>query len=159
MKPWIVSVVFLLGTAALLAQTPQAPITPTAGADYSGMYSFRKEGEFVQVTVEAAGRVTGFVSRYGDSVSDQDAFLNQFFKQGTLDGKKLNFTTETVHGVWFEFKGTADRGPGKTPSDEGYYVLKGTLNEYRTDANKKVSSKSTQVLFKSFPRDVEEGSE
>lgn len=160
MKICVAGIVILLATATLFAQiTPPAPTPAGTAEDYSGMYGFRREGEFVQITVESSGRVTGFVSRYGDGESDQGAFLNQFFKQGTLDGKKLNFATETVHGVWFEFNGVVDRGPGKTPSDEGYYVLKGMLTEYRTDADKKVSSKSTPVSFKSFPREVEEGSE
>jgi len=118
------------------------------------MYSFLQEGEFVQITVEDAGRVTGFVSRYGDSESDRGAFLDQFFKQGKLDGTKLTFTTDTVHGVWYEFTGTIDRGPGKTPADEAYYIVKGTLKEYRTDANKKVTSTSHEVQFKSFPHDM-----
>ena len=118
------------------------------------MYSFLQDGEFVQITVEDAGRVTGFVSRYGDSESDRGAFLDQFFKQGKLDGTKLSFTTDTVHGVWYDFKGTVERGGGKTPSDEAYYIVKGTLTEYRTDANKKVSSKSHEVAFKSFPREA-----
>ncbi len=118
------------------------------------MYSFLQEGEFLQVTVEDAGRVTGFVSRYGDSDSDRGTFLDQFFKQGKLDGNKLSFTTETVHGVWFEFNGTVDRGEGKTPADEAYHLIKGTLADFRTDTDKKVSSKSREVTFKSFPHDV-----
>lgn len=122
--------------------------------DYSGMYSFLRDGEFVQVTVEDQGRVTGFVSRYGDLDSDKGAFLDHFFKTGKLDGNKLSFTTETVHGVWFEFKGTVDRGSGKNPGDEAYYVLNGTLTESSTDANKKVSSKSREVAFKQFPQDM-----
>ena len=117
------------------------------------MYSFLQDGEFVQITVEDEGRVTGFVSRYGDSESDHGAFLDQFFKQGKLDGTKLNFTTDTVHGVWYDFQGTVDRGQGKTPADEAYYIVKGTLTEYRTDADKKVTSKSHEVTFKSFPRE------
>ena len=133
---------------------PQNATSPGAAADYSGMYSFLQEGEFVQITVEDEGRVTGFVSRYGDSESDRGAFLDQFFKQGKLDRTKLSFTTDTVHGVWYEFKGAIERGEGKTPSDEAYYVVKGTLTEYRTDANKKVTSKSREVTFKSFPREL-----
>src|SRR5579864_4541378 len=50
------------------------------GHEYSGMYTFLKEGEFVQVTLEDAGHVTGFVSRFGDGESDKGAFLDQFFK-------------------------------------------------------------------------------
>ena len=108
----------------------------------------------MQVTVEDEGRVTGFVSRYGDLESDRGAILDQFFKQGKLDGNKLNFTTETVHGVWYEFKGTVERGDGKNMGDEAYYVLKGTLTQYSIDDNKKSSSKSRIVAFKSFPQDM-----
>ncbi len=124
------------------------------GRAFSGMYSFLKEGEFVQVTVEDDGRVTGFISRYGEGQSDKGAFFDQFFKSGKLDGNKLNFTTDTVHGVWFEFKGTVERGEGKNPGDEAYYVLKGTLTQNSTDVDKKVSSHTRDVLFKGFPQDA-----
>ena len=132
----------------------QAANDARPGANYSGMYMFLKEGEFVQVTVEDAGKVTGFVSRYGDGESDKGAFLDQFFKSGKLDGNRLTFATETVHGVWFEFKGTVDRGEGKNPGDEGYYVLKGTVTEKSTDVNKKVTSRSLNVALKMFPQNA-----
>lgn len=124
------------------------------GHEYSGMYTFLKEGEFVQVTVEDAGHVTGFVSRFGDGESDKGAFLDQFFKSGKLDGNKLSFTTEVVHGVAFDFKGTVERGEGKNPGDEAYFVLKGTLTENASDVNKKVTSHSREVVFKIFPQDA-----
>ena len=120
------------------------------GDDCSGMYSFLKDGEFLQITVEDQGRVTGFISRYGDSESDQGAFLNQFFKEGRLNGDRLTFTTTTVHGVWYEFKGLVARGQAKNAGDEGYYVLKGILAEHRPDSQK---SKEHEVELKSFPQD------
>lgn len=134
-----------------------APAGDSANAqnDISGMYSFLREGEFLQVTVEDGGNVTGFISRYGDSESDRGAFLNQFFKSGHLDGAKLTFTTETVHAVWFDFKGNVERGAGKSPGDEAYHVLRGTLTENRSDQDKKVSHKSSEVTLKSFPQDLE----
>jgi hypothetical protein len=119
------------------------------------MYSFLKEGEFVQVTVEDAGHVTGFISRYGDLDSDKGAFLDQFFKTGKLDKNALTFTTDIVHGTAFEFRGTIERGGGSKPGDEAYYVLKGTLIERVTDVNQKASSRSREVTFKSFPSEVE----
>ena len=150
---WVLLILF--ACSSLSGQNPPQAATPAnPAADYSGMYSFLEEGEFVQITVEDAGRVTGFVSRYGDSESDRGAFLDQFFKQGKLDGTKLTFITDTVHGVWYDFKGTIERGAGKTPEDEAYYVLKGTLTEYRTDPNKKVTSKSHEVQLKSFPHEA-----
>jgi hypothetical protein len=135
--------------------TPQNPPATKPAEDYSGMYSFLQDGEFVQLTVEDEGRVTGFISRYGDLESDRGAFLDLFFKSGQLDGKNLSFTTQTVHGVWYEFKGTVERGPGKNVGDEAYYVLKGALTQYNTDATKKTSSKTREVAFKSFPQDME----
>ncbi len=125
-----------------------------AGRAYSGMYTFLKDGEFVQVTVEDEGHVTGFISRYGNGESDKGAFLNQFFKTGKLDGSKLNFTTEVVHGVSFEFKGAVERGEGKNPGDEAYYVLRGILTENTSDANKNITARTRDVLFKLFPQDA-----
>jgi hypothetical protein len=106
------------------------------------------------VTVEDAGNVSGFVSRFGDGESDKGAFLDQFFKNGKLDGNKLTFTTDIVHGVAFDFKGAVERGEGKNPGDEGYFVLKGTLTENDSDVNKKVTSHAREVVFKMFPQDA-----
>jgi hypothetical protein len=143
----------LLAFLLVSAQPDKAPV-PLPGSEYSGMYSFLRDGEFVQVTVEDRGRVTGFVSRYGDLESDRGAFLDHFFKQGKLAGNKLTFTTETVHGIWFEFRGTVERGEGKKAGDEAYYLLKGTLTENSTDDAKKTSAHSREVALKSFPQDA-----
>jgi hypothetical protein len=153
-----VAVAFLatLGMAISLCGQNQAPAAPAAKPEYSGMYAFLQEGEFVQITVEDDGRVTGFVSRFGELESDHGAFLDQFFKDAKLEGKKLSFTTQTVHGIWYQFKGSVERGEGKSPGDEGYYQLKGALTQYTADANKKVSSKSRDVALKSFPRNLDE---
>ena len=71
-----------------------------------------------------------------------------------LEGEKLTFTTEPVHGVWFEFGGAVVRGSGKKPDDEAYYVLRGTVTRYTTDADKKTTSQARSVELKSFPRDA-----
>ncbi|HEY4661966.1 MAG TPA: hypothetical protein VIG91_10730 [Terriglobales bacterium] len=143
--------IFLL--PSLLLATPQSSSSPAD--DYSGMYTFLREGEFIQVTVEEAGRVNGFISRFGDSENDKNEFLDQFFESGKLDSNHLSFTTKNVHGTWFTFDGTLGRGAAKKPEDEGYYVIRGTLTRFRSDADKKNTSQdSRQVEFKSFPRDV-----
>lgn len=144
--------VSLFGQTAPKAGAPKTEKTaPRPADDCSGMYSFLQEGEFLQLTVESDGRLTGFVSRYGDLDSDRGVFLDQFFKQARLTDKDLSFTTETVHGVWFEFKGTIGQGASKRPGDEGYRVLKGTLVQSKTDAAKKITSQTRDVIFKSLP--------
>jgi hypothetical protein len=163
-----------------IAPKPQTrPQPPAPGSEYSGMYSFLREGEFVQITVEDHGHVTGFVSRYGDSDTDHDVFLDHFFKSGQLDGNQLTFTTDTVHGISFEFRGTFMRGSGKMSGDEAYYELKGTLVDNvvdepirddlkkgdakkdipkkdvaKSEAPQKISARSRDIVMKSFPQDV-----
>jgi hypothetical protein len=143
------ALLFFLMPLYSAAQTASA-----ASSDYSGMYEFLRDGEFVQITIEDKGNVTGFISRFGDSESDKGVFMNQFFKSGKLDGDKLSFTTEPVHGVWFEFGGAIVRGSGKKADEEAYYILRGTLTRYTTDADKKTTSQARSVELKSFPRDT-----
>jgi len=155
MRRFLLQLVCFVSFAMIFAAAQGSnPASAQPGVDYSGMYNFLRDGEFVQVTVEDHGNVTGFISRFGDSESDRGAFLDHFFKQGKLDGNKLTFTTQTVHGVGFEFRGTVERGDGRKSGDEAYFVLKGTLIENSTDEAKKTTSRSREVALKSFPQDV-----
>ena len=125
------------------------------GKQYSGMYTFLKEGEYLQITVEDAGQVTGFISRYDEGGSEKGTFIDQFFKAGKLDDNKLSFTTKPSNDLWFEFNGTAQRGEGRNPGEEAYYVLKGSLTENTTGPDKKVSSRHRDVTFKMFPQEAD----
>ncbi len=148
-----VSLILLLAISALAQGGASKPGPAAATPDYSGMYTFLRDGEFVEIDVDGS-TVTGFISRFGDSDSDRGAFLDQMISKGSLDGNKLSFTTRAVHGITYEFKGTVGRGEGKTPGSEAYYVLKGTLTMTTTDENKNPTAKSREVVFKSFPSDA-----
>ena len=67
-RPCLIFLAILLLTSMLSSGQNTAPNPPSAkpANDYSGMYSFLQDGEFVQLTVEDKGNVTGFISRYGD---------------------------------------------------------------------------------------------
>ena len=129
------------------SQQDSPAIVPHAAEDISGMYSFLKDGEFLQINLEKAA-VTGYISRMGDSDSDNGVFLDQFFAKADVQGHEVSFTTRPLHGIWYEFKGKFDRGPGKTKADDGYYVLRGTLKEFNTAGNKIVATRSREVEFK-----------
>jgi hypothetical protein len=160
MKALNLLLIFVLVSLAAIAQAPSnppaAPAPQSAAADdISGMYTFLKDGEFVQITVQD-GIVSGFISRYGDSDSDRDAFLDQFFTNASLQGNHLTFTTRKVHGEWFDFDGKVERGSGKTPHDDAYRVIRGTLTQSNEDASGKPVTKSRQLEMKSFPQDLDE---
>jgi hypothetical protein len=145
----------LLAVPFLSAQNTQPSPQAQTSPDYSGMYSFLQEGEFIQLTVEDEGQISGFISRYGDPEAKSGAFVDHFLKQAKLAGKKLTFSTEAMKGIWFDFKGTIDRGPGKNSGDEGYYVLKGVITRHEMGADNKSTAKSQEVAFKSFPQDID----
>jgi hypothetical protein len=124
-----------------------------AASDISGMYTFLREGEFVQLTVDD-GKLSGYVSRFGDSDSDKGQFIDQFFDKTSLQGDHLSFTTKTIHGMWYEFSGTITITSGRKPPEEGYRVIKGTLIQHASDAKGVDNAMQRQVEFKSFPADL-----
>lgn len=150
----VVVLLFLACVCVCLFAQQQQQTPADKPQDFSGMYSFLHDGEFVQITLEDQNRLTGFISRYGDGDSDRGVFLDHFFKTASTDGTKLSFITEQKHGVWFEFQGTVERGEGKAPTDDAYFVMKGKLTRYTSDADKKVTAESREITMKSFPRDA-----
>jgi hypothetical protein len=126
---------------------------PDAATDPSGMYSFLREGEFVQLTFEE-GKLSGFISRFGETQSDQGEFIDQFFDKAALHDDRISFTTKPVHGVSYQFSGVLRKVAGKRPGAEGYRVMKGTLVEHTTDANGEEKARQHEVEFKSFPQDL-----
>lgn len=141
-------------------QDSRNPALNTPAEDISGMYSFLKEGEYLQINLEKTG-VSGYISRMGDSDTDRGVFLDQFFDKAAIQGHEISFTTRPLHGVWYEFKGKFDRGPAKTKVEDGYYVLRGTLKELSLDEKKNTVAHSRQVEFKLLgqPDDSDEAPE
>ncbi len=140
------------------AQRPAEP-EPQLSGDITGLYSFVHEGEFVQIEVDD-GKITGLVSRFKDENPAKAEFVDQYFEQAKLEGSTLTFRTKPADGVWFEFSGKVERGPAKTPSEEGYWIVKGTLAERHTSANKHTSAdekdagKVRELTLRSFPEDA-----
>jgi hypothetical protein len=75
-------------------------------------------------------RLQGYLTRMGDGTSDRGAPLTYFFARTTVSPTGLSFITRQVHGVWWSFAGTIDRGSAQTNAQKGYYFLNGTLTEH-----------------------------
>ncbi|PYX89778.1 MAG: hypothetical protein DMG67_14315 [Acidobacteria bacterium] len=120
----------------------------TPGADISGLYSFLHEGESLQLNLDH-GKLSGWVSSFGFLDSDKDILLDRFFEKASLQGTRVYFLSRRIHGCWVEFSGRIDRGEGRLRGQEGYYVLVGTLTQYTSDADVKVSARKREVMLKS----------
>ena len=98
------------GQSKPTAQDAQKNPASTPAEDFSGMYSFLKEGEFLQINVDKSG-VSGYISRMGETDSDSGVFLDQFFDKVQIQGRDVSFITKPLHNLWYDFKGKFERGP------------------------------------------------
>ncbi len=156
----LLSIFAVLAMTGLSAQNSGTTHSAVAFSDASGMYSFEREGEFVQITIEQPApkrdvakplSVTGFISRYADTDSDRGAFLDYFISKGSLDGDKIVFTTKTVHGIFYEFNGTIARGAAITKDKDGYYEIRGTLTQNTVGPDKTASPRTREITMKLYP--------
>jgi hypothetical protein len=133
----IAAILALLSTSALAA----------IREDISGMYSFLRDGESIQLNVQD-GKLSGWVTSFGFLESDRDTLVDRFFQKASLQNDQVYFITKPIHGCWVEFTGRVERGDGATRAKEGYFRLVGSLTEYTTDADDKVSARHRDVVFK-----------
>jgi hypothetical protein len=153
-NPLLLCLLLGVSAAAVYPLIAQQTANDSAALDsISGTYSFLREGEFVQLTVED-GKLSGYLSRFGESESDKGQFIDQFFDKTALDGAHLSFNTKTVHGVWYEFSGMIATQPGKKTGEEGYRVIRGKLIQHSADEAGKEKVMQREVEFKSFPAEV-----
>jgi hypothetical protein len=78
----------------------------------------------------ASVRLQGYLTRMGDGTSDRGAPLTYFFARTTVSPVQLTFITHPVHGVWWSFAGTIERGSVQMSTQKGYYFLNGMLTEH-----------------------------
>ena len=161
-RPLATAVCLAWMSCIVIAQAPlsvthqdQATFTPAQtkpndAADISGMYTFLKEGEFVQLTLDD-GQLSGFISRFGDTETDKGEFIDQFFDKASVQGNHVLFKTKSVHAVWYEFDGIVTTAAGKQKGEEGNRVLNGKLTMHKSDATGHDQSSERAVEFKSFP--------
>lgn len=144
-----VTAILLTGVLAFAQSAKQSRTGPPEN-DYTGMYTFLRDGEFVRINVEDGTRLTGFISRHSDS--GKAMFVDQFFETAEVHDHDLRFSTSKVNGVWFDFKGAISRGPGKTRNAEDYYEIKGTLTQH--SSSQEVTSKALDVTLHSLPSEI-----
>ncbi len=108
-----------------LENTTQSSGATVLPAEASGEYRLGS-GETVDVELQP-DRLSGFITRFGDRLSDEGVPLTFFFATSRMAGRRISFTTRQVHGVWFSFDGTIVRGPARGRDQSGYYLLEGKL--------------------------------
>jgi hypothetical protein len=100
----------------------------------SGSYALSPNpAEVIEMILNGDGddvRLQGYLTRLGDGESDHGAPLTYFFARTTVSPAQLTFITRPVHGLWWSFAGTIERGSAQMSTEKGYYFLNGTLTEH-----------------------------
>lgn len=147
------SVVALSQTATTLKQRgASAPQTAPAPTDYakgystlpdqaSGEYELDNNGSVVQITVEQ-NQLSGYVTKM-----DGGSALTLFFQHTRIQGSRVSFTTQIVHGLSYAFTGSVTRGDEESASKTGYYRLAGQWTAYHDGGHE-----TRSVNLKSTPR-------
>ncbi len=153
MKYLIAIAAMLITCSAAMAQAAPTQQVEIAG-DISGMYSLLHEGEFVQIVVDDT-RVTGVISHYRNEDPEKGEFVDVSLDKASLDGTTLSFRSKAMEGEWLEFTGIVERGPARSRSEEGYWLVRGTLVEHCKNADGKAEEKRHSITLRSFPLDSE----
>jgi hypothetical protein len=123
--------------------------------DAFGLYRYAdREGEFgegLQIN-QQFGEVSGYYSVSGGSKS-HGKLLTYFLSEvegGDPSGNgHFTFTTRQVHGIWYTFDGKVFRGKAANATEDGYYLMDGTLATHddvqKTTQNKTISLKLTAM--------------
>lgn len=107
----------------------------------SGEYELDDNGSMVQITIEDR-RLSGYVTKM-----DAGSALTLFFQRTTIQGDRLTFTTQVVHGVSYGFTGIVTRGDEQSAAKPGYFRLAGDWTVYQSG-----SHETKPVKLKSTPR-------
>src|ERR1039458_2228484 len=124
--------------------------------DFSGLYSFVRSAETLQINVQPDHSVIGYVSVAANRESEElpltsAGWQTVMFDKASIQGNHLEFKTKIVKGRWFEFHGQVERGKAKARDEEGYFVIRGTLTTVSVDVNGKPVQLAAEVEFQSFP--------
>jgi hypothetical protein len=116
----------------------------------SGGYALNPEGnEVIEIILNGGGgetRLQGYITRRGDGPSDQGAPLTYFFSHTTVSASEITFITRQVHGAWWSFTGSIDRGTARMSTQKGFYFLNGTLTEHFDNGQHQVQRISLPLL-------------
>src|SRR6185503_11622946 len=115
MATWVLTSILLLSAPAFAQTAPalhsrghddkqEAPTRAAKGVstlpdNASGEFTLNSHGSVVQITIEH-NRLTGYVT-----LMQQDTALTLFFDKTSIKGKRVTFTTKTVHGLSYSFAG------------------------------------------------------
>ncbi len=100
--------------------------------------------------LDEEGRLKGYIE-VAQPEEESDDILSYDILEGSRKKSHVEFRTNRIHGKFFRFSGTVERGRGHVEKDSDYFRLTGDLDIVTVKAETgKETAQTMRVVFKSF---------
>lgn len=139
-----VVVIAMVSVRTLAAQESNQPID-----DITAKYHFLSTEDTLAI-LDQEGRLKGYIE-VSQPADESEDFLNFDIVEGTRHKDHVEFRTNRIHGRFYRFSGTAERGAGHEEKDPDYLHLSGTLEIVTVNAETgKETPHPMRLTFKSM---------
>jgi hypothetical protein len=119
--------------------------------DMTAKYHFITTDDTLAI-LDEEGRLKGYIE-VAQSEEESDSVLSFDIVDGHRKKTHVEFRTNRIHGKFYRFSGTVERGKGHEEKDPDYFRLVGNLDVVTVNGvTGKETVQSTHVLLKSFGR-------
>jgi hypothetical protein len=117
--------------------------------DMTGKYHFISADDTLAI-LDEEGRLKGYIE-VTQPVEESDDILSYDILQGSRKKSQVEFRTNRIHGKFYRFSGTVERGKGHEDKDPDYLHLTGNLDVVTVNADTgKESVQTLRVTLKSI---------
>lgn len=139
----------LLAAAAI--SVPRLPAQEPSQTldDITAKYHFLSTEDTLAI-LDEEGRLKGYIE-VSQPADESEDFLNFDIVEGSRQKNRVEFHTNRIHGRFYRFSGTAERGAGHQDKDPDYLHISGTLEIVAVNAETgKETPQIMRVTFKSI---------
>jgi len=142
---WLaVLTVVLLAGSILKAQDQTQPID-----DMTAKYHFLSADDTLAI-LDEEGRLKGYIE-VAQPEEESDDVLSFDIVEGSRNKTHVKFRTNRIHGKFYRFSGTVERGKGHEEKDSDYFRLIGNLDIVTVNGDTgKEAVRTVRVFLKSF---------
>ena len=123
------------------AQGEQLPVD-----DITAKYHFLSTDDTLAI-LDEEGRLKGYIE-VTQPPDESDDILSYDIVEGSRTKNHVEFRTNRIHGRYYRFSGTAERGKGHEEKDADYLHLTGSLDI--VSVNSETGKESVQVMRLTF---------
>jgi hypothetical protein len=134
----------LCSTGVLRAQDETQPVD-----DMTAKYHFLSADDTLAI-LDEEGRLKGYIE-VAQPEEESDDVLSYDILEGSRKKAHVEFRTNRIHGKYYRFSGTVERGKGHEHKDADYFRLTGDLDVITVKSETgKETAQTFRVVFKSF---------